>query len=132
MWGYTAHFWASSNGHVDIAELLLDHGFVIDAVTALDSTPLMMSCREGHSSITKLLLDRGCKVNVVGEEFGDTALHYACYNGFTKGVKELIAQGANASIRSDNGRTPLDVARREGQQAIVASSWTRTLAEKEK
>ena len=39
-WAIALH-WASSNDHVDIAELLLDHGADIDAVTAVNSTPLI-------------------------------------------------------------------------------------------
>lgn len=41
---------------------------------------------------------------------GDTPLYYAVFNGHQKAVERLLLNGADASIKSDNGKTPKDVA----------------------
>ena len=120
-WGWPALYWACENGHCDVAELLLDHGADINATTSnYGVTPLMAACYSGHTSITKLLLGRrGCHVNAV-DNGGDTALHKACWDGSTECVKELLAHGADTSIKNKDGETPLDIARNQNHKAVIA------------
>ena len=117
--GWTALHYACSKGYGDIAELLLDHGADIDARSYYnDTTPLHFACLYDHASTTKLLLDRGCAVNSVRYD-GETALHTACRLGSMECVKELLAHGADTTVKDNNGKTPLDVAKRSKNQSII-------------
>ena len=111
IYGQTALHLACYEGHCDIVDLLLDHGADIEVRSSRDSTPLMMASRNDRAaSITKLLLHRGCAMNAVND-FGDTALHWACKRGSTECVKELLTHGADATIKNEYGSTPFDVAK---------------------
>ena len=48
---------------------------------------------------------------------GNTGLHYAASNGFSEGYYCLVQHGASATsqLDSDNGMSPLDVARKHGK-----------------
>ena len=116
-WGRTALYSACMYDHRDVAELLLDHGADINA-TYYGCTPLMLVSSKGDASITKLLLDRGCNVNAISNCDG-TALHFACRQGSTESVKELLAHGADTSIKKSNGMTPMDEAHHSNQQAVI-------------
>ena len=56
-------FVSSQNGHTDIAQLLIDEGADIDAMTSKEATPLIIASLQGHSSIVQLLLRKGAQVN---------------------------------------------------------------------
>lgn len=77
-----------------------------------------MAISNGHTSVAKLLLDRRCAVNAI-ESTGHIALHYACWNGPTKCVEELLTHGADATIKNKAGLTPLDFAQQVNDQAII-------------
>ena len=79
----------------------------------------MMACLNDHAPITKLLLGRGCTVNAAYNVV-ETALYHACRLGFTECVKELLAHhGADTSIKSSYGKTPLDIAKENKHQAVI-------------
>ena len=46
-------------------------------------------------------------INTASSKSGKTALHIACYNGYTKIVDLLLANNAKVNIKSLDGRTPL-------------------------
>ena len=93
-----------------------------------------VACWSGNASTTNLLLDRGCAVNAVND-VGDTALHDTCnysyvgfialHNAYMRGsmecVRELLAHGADTSIKNKRGNTALDIAKeRQHQTCILA------------
>ncbi|KAF8834090.1 ankyrin, partial [Paxillus ammoniavirescens] len=49
-----------------------------------------------------------------------TPLHSACYAGHINIVELLLKKGADPHVRTKWGKTPLDIAHREGQHVIVA------------
>ena len=53
------------------------------------------------------------------EDVNETALHKACWQGSTECVKELLAHGADTSIKNKCGKTPLDIAKEEKNQAVI-------------
>ena len=117
--GETALHWACwRNGNRDVAELLLNNGADIDARMSDNSTPLIQASVMGYASTTKLLLDRGCAVNAV-DNHGYTALHWACWFDNTECVKELLAHGADTSIKNNYNETPLDLAKERNYQAVI-------------
>ena len=122
---WTSLHQACYNGHRDIAELLLDYGADIEAVTSYFLTPLKLACVKGHASTTKLLLDRGSDVNAASCDYGNTALHNACEGGHSNCVKELLAHGADRTIKNKDGNTPLDVTKEEGITNLMNENRTK-------
>jgi hypothetical protein len=49
----------------------------------------------------------------------ETALHYACLEGFQEGVQMLVKAGAGPNFQNKHGATPLHHASRRGYTAIV-------------
>ncbi len=65
------------------------------------------------------LLNAGARVNET-QHGGWTPLHQAASHGFTDLVQLLLDRGADRAARSDDGRTPLEMARAGGHETVVA------------
>ncbi|KAH9056407.1 ankyrin repeat-containing domain protein [Lactarius vividus] len=106
------HF-ASFNGKLEIARLLLDHGAKVDAVDELGNTPLHDVSKGKYESetavaVARLLLERGSDVNSQPKYWQQrTPLHIASYNGKVEIVRLLLEQVANVDAVSDFGGTAL-------------------------
>jgi len=77
--GWTPLHYAAASGDDAIAELLLQRGAKLDALSPRQTgayTPLMMAAREGHESTALLLLKRGAKTGLKNTE-GLTAAQIA-------------------------------------------------------
>lgn len=48
---------------------------------------------------------------------GDTPLHYAAFMGHQAAVERLLLNGADANIKSENGKTAKDVAIEKGEES---------------
>lgn len=75
-------------------------------------SPLHVAARSGEANVAGLLLARYRELNVLEEHVnllgeGRAPLHYACRSGSPEVVWYLLHNGADASIRDDNGLTPL-------------------------
>ena len=93
--GWTALLVASSNGHLNIVKLLLDHGADPEAVTVSGTTPLMAAAREGREDVAQFLLSLP-NINLEArDEDGWTALLAASINGHLNIVKLLLDRGAD-------------------------------------
>jgi ankyrin repeat protein len=89
--GWSALYWASLQGYVRIAKLLLDGKY------------------EGKGADINLQVNGGC-----------TPLMRACFYGHEAVVRLLLERGAIASLRDTSGSTALSLARRSKRAAIVA------------
>jgi 26S proteasome non-ATPase regulatory subunit 10 len=63
MGGLTPLFDAASRGHVEIAQMLLERGAVIDARDDDGETSLHMAVEAGRIQVAQLLLKHGADVN---------------------------------------------------------------------
>ena len=86
--------WAARKGHVDILQLLLNHGASVNAVDSFGYTPLHAAARQGHVDILQLLLNHGASVNAV-DNFGGTPLHYAAREGHVDILQLLLSHGVS-------------------------------------
>jgi ankyrin repeat protein len=109
----TALMLASAEGHVQVAEVLLDAGADANAREASDWTPLFLAAIFGHASMIRLLAARGADLTAVTRQ-GDTALHLATsqFRRKTEAALALLESGAEVNVqRKNNLQTPLhDVA----------------------
>jgi ankyrin repeat protein len=118
--GKTALHHAALWGHEDMVTCLLSKG--ADATIATDKglTPFMEASRCGYVGLARLLLEhmRGQGIDTRDDE-GKTALSHAAGNGYEDMVAFLLSKGADATIASNHGLTPLMQASIEGHVGVA-------------
>ncbi|MBU3557916.1 ankyrin repeat domain-containing protein [Polynucleobacter sp. Ross1-W9] len=62
--GWTPLHYASSRGHLEVAEFLLANGAIVDSMSPGNTTPLMMAVQSGNEQLIKLLLDKGADLQI--------------------------------------------------------------------
>eukprot|EP01102_Stenamoeba_stenopodia_P000497 TRINITY_DN1047_c0_g1_i2.p1 TRINITY_DN1047_c0_g1~~TRINITY_DN1047_c0_g1_i2.p1 ORF type:complete len:151 (-),score=17.67 TRINITY_DN1047_c0_g1_i2:516-968(-) len=97
--GDTALHVAASQGLLDAAQLLLDHGANFNIQNVDNWTPLHVAARDGKEDVVRLLLSRGAPVNT-----GDvTPLLLAVSRRHEAVVKVLLEHGASTRCRERHG-----------------------------
>ena len=98
-------------GRIEACTLLLDRGADVAAVSRDDAeqTPLHAAAQRRHAEVCELLLSRGAPADAPQAE-GFTALHLAAYLGDEDLAILLLECGAHATVESDDGKTPADIA----------------------
>jgi len=84
----TALMFAAEDGRLEIAELLLKNGAVVDEKNDEGETALMLAAESGHPEVAALLLERGADFTMENKE-GKTALEIAKEHGETGIVKAI-------------------------------------------
>ncbi len=95
---------ASSRGHIEIVQVLLDAGAKLKSITLY--TPLMMASSEGHTDVVKLLLSAGAEIEGQ-DEYGTTPLIHASSGNHFATVELLLDMGANIDKKDNMGKTAL-------------------------
>ena len=103
--GDNALLQASESGDLFGVGECLDAGASASAQDANGFTALIKAVANGHTDVVDLLLARGAPVNTPAGTH--TALRAATLNGQAALVDKLLKAGADASIVSNNARTPL-------------------------
>ncbi|KAF5684318.1 ankyrin protein 3 [Fusarium circinatum] len=106
----TAICLASSNGHGEVVELLLDVGADLNTCGVKDIPILGLAAQKGHEKVVKLLLKRGANIEEPSR-LGETPLHLAAQKeGSGAIMQELLGHGADINARDPSGQTPLMMA----------------------
>ena len=107
--GMTALHWAAENGSAATAELLLNAGANLSAVTRLGGyTPLHLAAKAGSAEVVHAFLKGGADPRAATTTGGVTALHFAAAAGSGEALKALIDHGADPNaVESAWGQTPL-------------------------
>lgn len=116
--GNTALHWAAFSGHASSAKLLIDNHADVNARNSTGLTPLLMATARRQLKMVMLLIDNGANLNAAAQD-GWTALHKAAALGCTEIVWPLIHHGANINSRNLGGDTPVDVAVKNKQEAVL-------------
>src|SRR6266403_133503 len=111
---------ASVNGHVIVAEFLIQNGADIDARNQNKETPLDLASSHGKLEIVRLLLASGSSVNSRDGE-GSTPLHRAAQNGHLDIVNLLLSSDAGVDILNTDEKTPFDLALDSGRLDVARS-----------
>lgn len=113
--GWTNLHYALYHGHYLVCFYLVRHAnytqhsqvdlLLFDNLTALH----LLTINHHHQVLTYLLQEFGDSawLEVVGDEWRRTALHYCCIYGFARGVRLLLEFGADYSARDANGDSVL-------------------------
>ena len=125
--GMTALHWASMNGALDLAQLLVGAGAYVNSGTRIGQiTPLHLASRGGHGAVVAALLEAGADPARVTTNGGATPLHYAAESGDVAAITALVRHHANVNAAEPNwGATPLMYAaaknRPEAIRALLAA-----------
>jgi len=119
--GNTALHMASSNGDVDMVQLLCEAKANIDWPSCrTGARPLWMAAAHGHSAVVQLLCEARCNVDLANKD-GKTPLLIASRNDHQEVVVLLCAAKADKELAARaTGITPLHVAASKGHEAIVS------------
>ncbi len=120
----SAYLIATSEGHLDLLELTLDHGADVGSLDRFDGTGLIRAAERGHHDIVGRLLQTDIDVDHVNN-LGWVALHEAIVLGdgsrkYADTVRALVAGGADLTVapRRD-GISPRSHAERLGFDGIA-------------
>ena len=109
---------AAAQGHLRLAQRLLELGARVDAEDWNGVTPLIGAVAGGHRKVVELLLARGGNANALPHR-APTALICAIELGEPALVEVLLKAGASAALADAFGRTPLAAAALGGRSEIV-------------
>jgi uncharacterized protein len=83
-------------------------------------TALMQAASENHVQAVRLLLQYGANPNARDREFYNwDALMAAAYRGSVASARILLEHGADVNSHNDVGETPLSIAMKTNQTAMV-------------
>jgi ankyrin repeat protein len=102
----------------DLVHLLIRLGVPAGNGNKINVTPLMYATN-GRIQTVKILLDAHVLVNVQENYGGHTALMDAAISGQPDIITLLLRAGADPSIKDKTGKTALDWAIQQGQQAAI-------------
>jgi len=106
---------AAQKGHINIVDLLIQSGAIVDAKNRSERTPLHLAAIKNHSNIIKLLIQNGADIEAQEKYNGYRPLHIVVLNGYTNTAKMLLQNGANIETQDEKNRTPLHIAAMYGK-----------------
>ena len=104
---------ALSKDHIEVAELLLEHGANVDVRETTGKTILLKTLtrpKRNLVNIVKFLLEHGTDVNA-RDDTGTlrSPLHLAEYGGELEVAQMLVKHKANINFQDNDGKTPLHI-----------------------
>src|SRR5688572_17112207 len=121
---------AAYKGYTEVVRLLLEAGADVAAVDpGMKATAIHAAANARRPRSAKLLIQYGIDIDKQGPTNGDTALHDAIWQNNVETAEVLITAGANLTLKSHSGETPIQFAkshkRKENTAAIEDRKSTR-------
>lgn len=110
--------YAAESGQVEVIQLLLNAGSMVNVSDSDNITPLHLAVSRGHEDAVELLLKAGSRVNSKTSD-KSSAMHIAASRGFPRIIDMLLRYGAKIDILDVSDRTPLLLAVTRGHCAVV-------------
>jgi ankyrin repeat protein len=119
--GDTALALAVSNDQDAAAKTLIAAGAKVDvAVLSENKDTLLITAAKSSEKTTRLILQKNKKVIDQTNSLGNTALMEAIIAGYPKIAKFLILNGANISIKNNDGKTALDLSKQINDKSSIS------------
>jgi len=124
--GKTPLIWAASNS-IESVRILISHEVNInekanDGMTAFMQAVFGVLSGKVPIAVCELLKENGADINAVldgGSTPGWAAIHFAVMEGDTDLVKYLVMHGANVNLATNDGSTPLFLAKSEKNDEVI-------------
>ncbi len=117
--------YASAQGYIKIARLLIERGANINALNYYEISPLSNACYNKKLEIVKLLLENNANVNIVDND-DYTLLHDVCNNNNNNNkinvelIELVISYGVDDfTVENNINETPLDFLSRSDRNDLV-------------
>ena len=108
-------------GHTAVLELLLQAGADLGVLdSGMKATALHAAAYAGRTEAARVLTAHGIAINTQGPYNGYTALHDAVWQNNLGTAQVILAGGADATIRSNKGQTPLELANANNSKELIA------------
>ena len=119
----SAYLIATSEGHLELLELTLESGADVTSLDGFNGTGLIRAAERGHADVVERLLATDIDVDHVNN-LGWTALHEAIILGdgsdrYVRTIQLLLDHGADPTLATGDGQTPLELADGHDQPAVV-------------
>ncbi|MCG8340707.1 MAG: ankyrin repeat domain-containing protein, partial [Cytophagales bacterium] len=116
--GRTLLMSAAEQGHLEVAQFLVDQGAAVNQADSDGWTPLMIAAYQGHIETVQYLVGQGATVNQAKNN-GATPLMAAAWYGHLEVAQYLVEQGAAVNQVRHDGVTPLWIAAQKGYLEVV-------------
>ena len=118
--GWTLLHLAAYFGQKELASFLLESGadIHIRAKNENENTPLQAAIANKQSELVAFLIEKGSEVNVI-QSGGWTGLHEAALLGNEEIIMLLLENGANKTIKKNDGKTAYDIALEKGYDHLL-------------
>eukprot|EP00924_Labyrinthula_sp_SR-Ha-C_P005161 maker-scaffold_1-snap-gene-23.23-mRNA-1 protein AED:0.03 eAED:0.03 QI:0/0/0/1/1/1/2/0/235 len=115
----TCIVYACRNGHLETAKYLIEELKAnIEAAGYGGLRALHHAVNNIHQDMVKYLLDKGADPNAA-DDFGNTALHYACERGVLGQIDMLLAHDGKLDVLNNKGISLLHKAANEGHSTVI-------------
>ncbi|XP_060117567.1 60 kDa lysophospholipase-like [Heteronotia binoei] len=111
---------ASCEGNLEIVTFLLESGATVYAKDRFGATPLMNAIKFRHPDVISLLRKTGAHLSSQELVNVGTELCSLGFNGDLDGLRAWHLAGVNLNQRGYNGKTPLNVAKTQGHEEVIA------------
>ncbi len=111
-------YWASLEGHLEVAKLLVSAGARVNLPNCMQATALHAAATSGHLRVMEYLIGRGADVNA-SDHLGTTPLMAAASRGHIEAVAFLLSKGACTATVTAEGYTAMHTAAENGHTNIV-------------
>lgn len=112
---------AAEEGHLSCLKYLLSVGADPRCTDTSGSTPLHKASREGKIECVQcLLLVAADSISLKTMKRGRQPLHLAAAYGHLTTIKLLLKEGSDLTVKDSEGRTPVDLAKKNGHDECVS------------
>ncbi len=101
---------ASQQGRADVVRFLIEQNAALDVTDQYGNNALWAACYADNSDCIDTLIQAGVDINHQNSASGATALIFAASSGREKVVEQLLAAGADPSLKTHDDFTALDLA----------------------
>jgi ankyrin repeat protein len=116
----TPLMFAAQFGRLDTVRQLLASGARVNLHEKGYYSALMLAAGNGHTAVVEVLAEAGAALDDAELTRGWTALIWAAQRGHRDTVEALLALGADASARDEQGRSARDRALEQGHPEIAS------------